>query len=484
MLFNSVEFFIFLIVVVVIYSILPKKYRLYFLLIASYYFYASWNVDYLIIILITTLTSFWAGYSIGKAKNKNVKKIYLISVLVINLGILFVFKYFNFFNGVIADLYSLFDFNYGGYVLKVLLPVGISFYTFQALSYVIDVYRKRTDIERNYFRFSLYVSFFPQLVAGPIERSYHLLPQLNKFDSLRYENVSDGFKLILWGLFTKVVIADRLALVVNTVYSDVYSYSGLSYIIATLFFTYQIYLDFAGYSNIAIGVAKLFNIDLMENFRRPYFSKTITGFWSRWHISLSTWFKDYLYIPLGGNRVSRTRWIFNIMVVFVVSGFWHGANYTFLIWGAIHGIMLIIEKLVYGKRLKSIVPGIRFSNIWKWLITYSVVVLSWVFFRANSFHDAIHVLSHMFDFRLSDFTTIAQSGGTMKLLGVPTYDFLLGIFFIVLLIIINFAIRKKGLLKTVRIIPAFPRWCIYIITTITILWFGKFGLNEFIYFQF
>jgi len=484
MLFNSVEFFIFLPLVIIIYLLLPQKARVYFLLIASYFFYASWSYEYLVLIIFTTITSFFAGLRIAKSDKKWIKRVYLANVLIINLGILFVFKYFNFFNGALSDIYSLFDVQYEGFFLNVLLPVGISFYTFQALSYCIDIYRGQTAIENNLVRFSLYVSFFPQLVAGPIERSRHLLPQLKTFKSLDYKNVSTGFKLILWGLFTKVVIADRLALVVNTVYNDVYAYSGISYLIATFFFTYQIYLDFSGYSNIAIGVAKLFNIDLMENFRRPYFSKSITEFWGRWHISLSTWFKDYLYIPLGGNRVSKSRWIFNTLVVFVVSGFWHGANYTFLIWGGIHGIMLVIEKLFYGRKIKDIKPGITLSNVWKWMITYSIVIFAWIFFRANNVQDAIYIIKHLFDLNLTDFKMLATSGGTSHLLGISTYDFILSIFLISLFLLINFNVRKKGLVNSINSLPFYVRWFLYIIITIIILWFGKFGFNEFIYFQF
>ncbi len=484
MLFNSVEFFIFLPIVILIYLLLPQKGRVYFLLAASYYFYASWSYEYLILIIFTTITSYLFGLGIGKTNSERLRKVYLFSALFINLGVLFVFKYFNFFNNAVSDVYSIFDIQYEGLMLNLLLPVGISFYTFQALSYVVDIYRGQTTVENSIIRYSLYVSFFPQLVAGPIERSYNLLPQLKIFKTLRYENVSTGFKLILWGLFTKVVIADRLALVVNSVYNDVYSYSGLSYIIATFFFTYQIYLDFSGYSNIAIGVAKFFNIDLMENFRRPYFSKTITEFWGRWHISLSTWFKDYLYIPLGGNKVSKQRWIFNIITVFVVSGLWHGANYTFLVWGGIHGVMLVLEKQIYGNKLKYIKSGVNLSNFWKWLFTYSIVILAWVFFRANTLTDALYILSHFFEISFNDFNLLFQSGGTSRLLGISIWDFLLSIFFIMLFILINFSVRKRGLVKTVELLPITIRWFIYIVVSITILWFGKFGMNEFIYFQF
>lgn len=486
MLFNSVEFFVFLPIVLVIYFFLGNKGRLYFLLFASYFFYASWKIEYLALIVFTTLTSYYTGLGIDMTSKLWKKKLYVGIVASVNLGILFIFKYFNFFNNAISDLNSIFDINYEGLMLNVILPVGISFYTFQALSYVIDIYREDTVVEKNIIRFSLYVSFFPQLVAGPIERSYNLLPQLKSFSTFKYRNISDGFRLILWGLFTKVVIADRLAQIVNSVYNDVHSYSGVSLLIATFFFTYQIYLDFSGYSNIAIGVAKLFNIDLMENFRRPYFSKTITEFWGRWHISLSTWFKDYLYIPLGGNRVSNKRWIVNILVVFLVSGLWHGANYTFIIWGGIHGIMLVIEKTIYGNKIRKISSlGIR-KNIFRWLITYVVVVIAWVFFRANNVSDAFYILTHFFDINIVDIKYLFKGAGvgSVRLLGVKPFEFVLSLFFTFIFIIISFSIRKKGLVNTLGTLPVVVRWFIYIATTITILWFGKFGINEFIYFQF
>jgi len=484
MLFNSVEFLIFLPLVYLLYLIVPYKRSALLLLFASYFFYASWKYEYLLLIIFTTLSSYFFGIGVEQAKKKVIKRIYLSLALIINFGILFIFKYFNFFNSVLEDLFSIFNYNYEKTSLKLLLPVGISFYTFQALSYVIDVYKSKISSEKSIIKFCLFVSFFPQLVAGPIERSGNLIPQLSRLKIFKYENFSDGFKMILWGMFTKVVIADRLALCVNHVYNDVYNFSGLSLIIATFFFTYQIYLDFSGYSNIAIGVAKLFNVDLMQNFKTPYFSKTITEFWSRWHISLSTWFRDYLYIPLGGNKVSKTRWIFNLFFVFIVSGIWHGANYTFVIWGAIHGAMLVIEKLYYGERIKKIDNDKFSANLIRMLFTYTVAVLAWIFFRANSLREATYILKNFFNVNINDFNLIMLSGGTSKFLGMSTYDFLLSLFFICVLVIINFLTKKEGIVNTIKRQSLFFRWSIYLSLIFTILWFGKFGMNQFIYFQF
>jgi D-alanyl-lipoteichoic acid acyltransferase DltB (MBOAT superfamily) len=484
MLFNSVEFLIFLPVVYLLYLVIPYKRSALLLLVASYFFYASWKYEYLLLIIFTTFSSYLFGIKVENSSNRFIRRVYLSLALIINFGVLFVFKYFNFFNSVLADLFSLFSLTYEETALKLLLPVGISFYTFQALSYVIDIYRSKVKAERNLVKFSLFVSFFPQLVAGPIERSDRLIPQLGGLKVFKYENISDGFKMILWGLFTKIVIADRLALCVNHVYNDVYSFSGISLLIATFFFTYQIYLDFSGYSNIAIGVAKLFNVDLMQNFRNPYFSKSITEFWSRWHISLSTWFRDYLYIPLGGNMVSKPRWIFNLFFVFIISGFWHGANYTFIIWGAIHGLMLIIEKIYYGDRLKKLYADGLYVNLIRTVATYLVVVIAWVFFRANSFSDAIYIIGHIFDINYSDLLAIKYSGGTSKMFGVATYDFILSFVFILILVIISYITKKEGIVVVIKRQSVFLRWFIYILTVFTILWFGKFGLNQFIYFQF
>lgn len=486
MLFNSIEFIFFLLLVLIIYPLLNQKGRLYFLLAASYFFYACWDWMYLGLIFFTSASCFVVARLITNTKYANYRKLFMALSLTVNFGILFVFKYFNFVIKAFEDLASAFHGNYQLNVLHLLLPVGISFYTFHSISYVIDVYNGRIKAERNIFRFLLFVSFFPQLVAGPIARSENLLPQLQELKNYDYSNFRKGFVLIFWGLFKKMVIADRLAIAVNHVYNHVDNASTLSLIIATVFFTYQIYCDFSGYSDIALGVSKLFGIDLIVNFKQPYFSKTITEFWRRWHISLSTWFRDYLYIPLGGNKVSKSKWIFNTMLVFVVSGLWHGANYTFLVWGAIHGAMLVIERFIYGDKIRNITSGITFANICRWFVTYVVVVIAWTFFRANNIGDAIKIFGKIVAFKDIKHDSIAlfTQGGSEGLIGLKFYDFFLAVFFILLFITVNFIFRKDGLPKFILSRPTVVRWSFYIVITFVVLWFGKFGINEFIYFQF
>ena len=333
MLFNSIHFIFFFPIVVICYFLINPKYRWSLLLAASYYFYMSWNIKYLILILTSTIITYFSGIFIANTEMPSKRKIILALSLISNLSILFFFKYFNFTIDSINGILNTFNSGIGLPNMKFLLPVGISFYTFQALSYSIDVYRDKIKPEKHFGIYALYVSFFPQLVAGPIERSGNLIPQLKKKHTFEYNRVTDGLKLMLWGYVKKVVVADRLAIVVNNVYNNVHSYEGASLVLATVFFGIQIYCDFSGYSDIAIGAAHTMGYDLTDNFKRPYYSKTISEFWRRWHISLSTWFKDYLYIPLGGSRVSILRYYFNIFITFLISGLWHGANWKFAIWG-------------------------------------------------------------------------------------------------------------------------------------------------------
>ncbi len=352
MLFNSLQFLIFFPIVVSIFFLLPQKRRWILLLIASYYFYMCWKVEYIVLIIASTLIDYFVAKKMADLKEKVKRKKWLLISLLSNLGILFGFKYFNFVNANVQALFDNFNIFYGVPAFDVLLPVGISFYTFQTLSYTIDVYNGKTPVQNHLGIFAVYVSFFPQLVAGPIERSRHLLPQFYVEHKFSYDRIKYGLQQMLWGFFKKVVIADRLAIVVDGVYNNLDDYSGISLLIATIFFAFQIYCDFSGYSDIAIGSARVMGFELIDNFKRPYFSKSISEFWRRWHISLSTWFRDYLYIPLGGNRVVKWRWYYNLFITFLVSGFWHGANWTFLVWGGLHGAYLIIAiadvKSLYG----------------------------------------------------------------------------------------------------------------------------------------
>ncbi len=353
MLFNTLNYLCFFPIVVLVYFLLATKLRWIWLLFASYFFYMCWKPEYALLIFTSTLVTWVSSLLIHKYESLGKKKFFLVSSLLINLGILFFFKYYGFFQLNTNGLLSYLNININLPNFDILLPVGISFYTFQALGYTIDVYQKKIKPELNLGKYALFVSFFPQLVAGPIERSTHLLPQFSQKFTFDYDRIKDGLIIIIWGLVKKVVIADRLAMFVNPVYDNPTAYSGLNLILATVFFAFQIYADFSSYSDIAVGSAKVMGFDLMENFRRPYLAKTIGEFWRRWHISLSTWFRDYLYLPLGGSRVSKLCYFRNILIIFVVSGIWHGASWNFLVWGALHGFYMIFGGLLMHIRNKT-----------------------------------------------------------------------------------------------------------------------------------
>lgn len=344
MLFNSIEFIIFFLFVVAVYYLTTNKYRWFVLLVASYYFYMSWNPFYIILIAGSTVIDYLIALRISNTKEVLVKKKLLIISLLANLGLLFTFKYFNFLNQSLCQTFEYFGFNYSVPDLQILLPVGISFYTFQTLSYTIDVYRGDLKPEKHFGRFALFVTFFPQLVAGPIERASHFLPQFKNRIEFNYERIKEGLVIVLWGFFQKIVIADRLAIYVDAVYDNPDDFTGLRVWIASYFFAFQIFCDFSGYTDIARGCAKILGFDLMFNFNQPYLSRSVTEFWRRWHISLSTWFRDYLYFPLGGSKVKIGRVYFNLAIIFVVSGLWYGASWTFVIWGVIHALYMVSER--------------------------------------------------------------------------------------------------------------------------------------------
>lgn len=395
MLFNSLSFLLFFPIVCVLYYAIPSarvKARNLLLLIASYYFYMNWEPVYAILLLMSTVITYFAALSIAHFKDMRKKKLCLVSGLVLNLAILFLFKYYNFLASNIEEALRMSGFGIHVPEFHMLLPVGISFYIFQALGYSIDVYRQTTKAEHDFMTYALFVSFFPQLVAGPIERSRNLLPQFRQQHRFNYDEVMAGIRLMVWGYFLKLVLADRCGLYVDAVFNNIEMHNGGSYLLASLLFPFQIYGDFGGYSLIAIGVARILGFHLMENFKRPYFACSIGEFWHRWHISLSTWFKDYVYIPLGGNRSSKSRQYFNLMVTFMVSGIWHGANWTFLCWGGLHGILLCIEKLLgIGKKDYS---GCK--KLCHWGVTFALVCLSWILFRASNLNDAVIVVSGIF----------------------------------------------------------------------------------------
>ena len=362
--------------------------RNFFLLAASYYFYMNWNASYALLLLTSTFITYVAAIRIEKVPSTKQKKAYLIASLVTNLSILFFFKYYNFAISTINEiLFPLINVHFLP-PMHLLLPVGISFYIFQALGYSIDVYRGHTKSERDFLTYALFVSFFPQLVAGPIERSTHLLPQFKEKHKFSHNLAMEGIRLMVWGFFLKLVLADRCSLYVDSIYNNLEEHNGGSYLLAAILFTFQIYGDFSGYSLIAIGSARVMGFHLMDNFRRPYLATSVTEFWHRWHISLSTWFKDYVYIPLGGNRVSQWKNYLNIMVTFTISGIWHGANWTFIAWGALHGLLQCAEKRIgWAKREWKGTP-----RICHMMLTFSMVCLTWIIFRANSLKEAVSVI--------------------------------------------------------------------------------------------
>ncbi len=395
MLFNSISFLLFFPIVCIVYFMIPAnqlRLRNVMLLLASYYFYMNWEPTYALLLLTSTLITYLAALGIEYFRTVRYRKLCLVSSLVLNLSILFLFKYYNFLAQNVEALLCRGGLGIDIPELQLLLPVGISFYTFQALGYSIDVYRGTTKAEHNFATYALFVSFFPQLVAGPIERSNNLLPQFKHKHAFDYNEAMIGLRMMVWGYFLKLVLADRCGIYVDSIFNNIDKHNGGSFLLASLLFPFQIYGDFAGYSLIAIGAARIMGFRLMENFRRPYFACSIGEFWHRWHISLSTWFKDYVYIPLGGNRVPRLRQYFNLLVTFIVSGIWHGANWTFLCWGSLHGVLLCIEKAFGIGRQEY--TGLRL--VWHWAMTFTLVCLAWILFRANTLQDAVIVISGIF----------------------------------------------------------------------------------------
>jgi len=479
MLFNSAEFIIFFPIVALLYFALPHKWRWSLLLVASYYFYMCWKAEYIILIIASTLIDYFAGLRMGKISQKTRRLKYLLLSLCTNLGLLFAFKYFNFFNESTRAIFNQFNLFYGVPAFSVLLPVGISFYTFQTLSYSIDVYRGKRKPEHHLGIFGLYVAFFPQLVAGPIERSTHLLPQFFEKHEFEYHRVTNGLKRMAWGFFKKVVIADRLAVYVNQVYNNPSEYSGAHIWIATYFFAFQIFCDFSGYSDIAIGAAEVMGYRFMENFRRPYLAQSIGEFWKRWHISLSTWFRDYLYIPLGGNRVNKGRWYFNLFIVFLISGLWHGANWTFVIWGALHGLYLIfaiVSAKVRGQLTTSCGLA-RFPVVHAYLkriITFHLVCFAWIFFRANSVGDAFTLAGNLFHFESFSNIPLALGDSGMRI----------ALLTILLMEVFHYTQEKTSITRLVSRQHIAVRWACYYALLLSIIVYGVFEESAFIYFQF
>jgi alginate O-acetyltransferase complex protein AlgI len=435
---------------------------------------------YILILFLTIIIDYFAGILIENAQGIRRKKFLLLS-LIANIGVLAIFKYYNFLNDNLSGILGWVQLSNPVPYLDIILPIGLSFHTFQAMSYTIEVYRRNQAAERHFGIYALYVMFYPQLVAGPIERPQNLLHQFREKHFFEYTRVTNGLKLMAWGLFKKAVVADRLAILVDTVYDNPQAHEGLTVILATIFFAFQIYCDFSGYSDIAIGAAQVMGFKLMTNFNRPYFAKSISEFWKRWHISLSTWFKDYLYIPLGGNRVGRNRMFFNLFLTFMISGLWHGANWTFIIWGALHGFYLIAALILQPLTDKlNKVTGIKnYPVIYKWsqsLAVFALVCFAWVFFRASSIHDAFTIIINASNIHMSQIS--------FDMLGNNPFELAAGMFFICLLIIIEWNMRGKQMRAYMNNKPWYYRWTLYIILVLIILNFGVFGGNSFIYFQF
>lgn len=476
MLFNSGQFLIFLPVVIVLYFLFPQRLRWVFLLAASYFFYMAWRVEYIVLILGSTVADYFIAQEIAKRrerKDNKVAKRLLWGSIFINLGILFSFKYLNFFTESVSQLAGLAGAGFSVPELDVLLPVGISFYTFQTMSYTIDVYNGKVKPERHFGIFALFVSFWPQLVAGPIERSSRLLPQFRKEMQFDMQRVVWGMNRMAYGFFKKVVVADRLAIYVNEVYDSPEEFSTIPLIIASIFFAFQIYCDFSGYTDIALGAAAIMGYTLVNNFDRPYLSRSIGEFWRRWHVSLSTWFKDYVYIPLGGNRVVRWRWYYNLFITFLVSGLWHGADWTFVVWGALHGGYMVWERISEKPR-HSLYKSLSLNKV-NWLmrlgqvlITFGLVVVGWIFFRAENMGDALQVFKGIFalDLSLNPSMLMAYQG---------FYNFGLSFLAIGLLALSYFLPKDLKLRQSLVFILAI---------TFLILVFGKGGEASFIYFQF
>ncbi len=473
MLFNSSQYLLFFPVVVILYFLIESKCRWALLLTASYYFYACWRVEYLLLIMLSTLVDYAAGIGMEQAKDKKGKQRYLMMSLIVNLGLLFTFKYFNFAGEAINQLLSGINLRFTIPELKVLLPIGISFYTFQTLSYTIDVYKGKRPAERHLGIFAVYVSFFPQLVAGPIERSTGLLPQFREEKEFKYRNVSDGLKLMLWGYFKKLVIADRAGLLVNTIYGDPGKYEGFPLWIATYLFAFQIFCDFSAYTDIARGSAQVMGYRLMNNFRQPYFSANIAEFWRRWHISLTSWFRDYIYIPLGGNRVKPVRYYFNLLTVFLLSGLWHGSNWTFIFWGGLHGVYYIVNHLWENFAVNF--RKHRIIRIIEIIITFHLVCFAWIFFRANSLKEAFYVVSHLG----SGLRPEWQTGW-----GLTKVNLVILVISIMILLVIEYFQRKTSIRDYLRNFPLPVRYFVYFGLILYILSMGLFTNAEFIYFQF
>jgi len=485
MLFNSISFLFFFPIVTTLYFISAHRYRWFLLLCASCGFYMAFIPKYILILAFTIVIDYIAGIAIERAQGPR-RKLFLILSLVSNCGALAVFKYYNFFIENVSLLFRSIHLDLTLPYANIILPIGLSFHTFQAMSYTIEVYRGKFKAERHFGIFALYVMFYPQLVAGPIERPHNLLHQFYEKHNFDNERVTNGLRLMLWGMFKKVVIADNLSILVDQVYKYPQAYDGVSLCAATLFFSCQIFCDFSGYSDIAIGAAEVMGFKLMTNFDRPYHSKSISEFWRRWHISLSTWFRDYLYIPLGGNRAAVPRWYLNLMTVFLVSGLWHGAKWTFIVWGALHGLYLIGELSLnpVKEKLYSIM-GIREDSFAgrfiAMIVTFVLVSFAWIFFRANNLHDAVYIVAHL---ATGWGSVISSVESESSIFAFRRFELGVAVAATIFMEIVHCRQKNRGIGEFISSNPVRVRWAAYYVLTVWILLAGNFGSKYFIYFQF
>ncbi len=485
MLFNSFTFIVFFITVSILYFIIPHSVRWVLLLAASFVFYMAWNPYLIVLILFTIFVNYFSALRIYSEKRKRHKKRILIFSMLVDFGLLFIFKYLGFMNDT---LLALFGNNWPVETLNIILPMGISFYTFQAASYTIDVYRGDIKPERHFGIFALFVMFFPQLVAGPIERSRNLLPQFYEKHGFDAHRVVSGIRIMLWGFFKKIVIADRAAIAVNTIYNSAFDYKGLYLTAATVLFAFQIYCDFSGYSDIAKGCARVLGFDLMDNFKNPYLSKSIKEFWRRWHISLSTWFMDYVYIPLGGNREGEAKKYRNLLITFLVSGLWHGANWTFVLWGGLHGIYQVIGQLTLGmrRRVKKLLHlyDNKIGGLISVIITFGLVCFGWIFFRANTASDAAYIIRNIG----AGFTGWWDRQYIFEVLtgmGLNLFEVLVTGPAILFLVVLEISCGRNCVYDVIERKNAAVRIAFFLITAVFILAAGVFyEAGAFIYFQF
>ena len=496
MLFNSFDFVIFFPIVLLVYFVIPKKGRYIWLLAASYYFYMGWNAQYALLLLFSTVITYLSSLLLAKWREQERKKKFVVAACVlINFGILFVFKYLVFASQIVIKIADVLGNELQEPKIDLLLPVGISFYIFQAVGYMIDVYREEVNVEKNFFRYALFVSFFPQLVAGPIERSRNFLPQIQNLHNIKlwdFKRIRSGALIMMYGYIMKMVIADRAAIFVDAVYSIEYyeDYVGFTVLVAAILFSVQIYCDFAGYTFIAIGAARIMGIQLMNNFNAPYFAASIKEFWDRWHISLTSWFRDYLYFPLGGSRKGKVRKYLNILIVFAVSGLWHGAGWNFVIWGVLHGVLRVLEEVTVKVRKKILdILGIR-QNVFSYKlfqigINFFVVTIAWMFFRAETLQQAFEMIKNMF----LEWNTWVLFDGSLFTLGLDAKDFNVLILFIAIVMVVDYLRSKKiALAENFGKQNILMQWLVFLAGVWAILIFGIYGPGfnaaQFIYFQF